>query len=270
MRLFLLPLHSNYTFYIFNMKKIVSFFCFLFAAVVMSAQNIQLHYDLGRNLYDDIANRQKVTTTFEMFKPDKWGSTFLFIDLDYYNSGMGGAYWEISREFSLCNKNQFAAHVEYNGGFSNSRDNGMASRYRHALLLGPAWNWHSSDFAKTFSVQAMYKYYFKSRPNDNTFLRAYNGFQLTAVWGLTFARKLCTFSGFADWWYDPDVNGKWIFLAEPQFWFNFNALKGMNGVNLSLGTEVEVSNNFVWRSESSGAYNNKFFVIPTIAAKWTF
>ena len=41
----------------------------------------------------------------------------------------------------------------------------------------------------------------------------------------------------------------------------------MNGVNLSLGTEVEISNNFVWNNKGK---NNKFYVIPTIAAKWTF
>ena len=54
-----------------------------------SAQNVQLHYDLGRNI---------ATTTVEMFKPDAGGSTFLFVDLDY-SPKVSGAYWEISREF---------------------------------------------------------------------------------------------------------------------------------------------------------------------------
>ena len=40
-----------------------------------------------------------------------------------------------------------------------------------------------------------------------------------------------------------NVNGKMILLSEPQFWFNLNTLKGMKDVNLSLGTEVEISNN---------------------------
>jgi len=44
------------------------------------AQNVQFHYDLGHNLSKDLSNRPAVTTTVEMFKPDKWGSTFLFTD----------------------------------------------------------------------------------------------------------------------------------------------------------------------------------------------
>ena len=36
------------------------------------AQNIQLHYDLGRALYKSLDERPWVTTTVEMFKADKW------------------------------------------------------------------------------------------------------------------------------------------------------------------------------------------------------
>lgn len=110
----------------------------------------------------------------------------------------------------------------------------------------------------------MYKYYFV---NHHTGYRPFSGFQLTEVWGLTFAKGLCTFDGFADLWYDPNVNGKLIFLTEPQFWVNMNKLKGWDKINLSLGTEVEISNNFVWNNKGK---NNKFYAIPTIAAKWTF
>ena len=90
---------------------------------------------------------------------------------------------------------------------------------------------------------------------------------LTGVWGDTFANGLCTFSGFVDVWYDKDVCGKLIVLSEPQFWFNLNKLKGMDDVNVSLGTEVEISNNFVFDSDGN---SHKFYAIPTIAAKWTF
>ena len=38
------------------------------------AQNIQLHYDFGRNM---------ATTTVEMFKHDGGGSTYFFVDMDY-------------------------------------------------------------------------------------------------------------------------------------------------------------------------------------------
>lgn len=39
-----------------------------------AAQNVQLHYDLGRG---------SATTTVEMFRADNAGSTFFFVDLDY-------------------------------------------------------------------------------------------------------------------------------------------------------------------------------------------
>lgn len=110
----------------------------------------------------------------------------------------------------------------------------------------------------------MYKYYFA---NHHTDAHAYNSVQLTEVWGLKFAHGLCTFNGFCDLWHSPDVDGKLILLAEPQFWFNLNTLKGMKDVNLSVGTECEISNNFVWNDEGR---NNKFYAIPTVAAKWTF
>lgn len=71
------------------MKKLFSLTIFLMAAFACAdAQNIQLHYDLGHTLYSDLTPRQSVTTTVEMFKPDKWGSTFFFIDLDYKNDGV--------------------------------------------------------------------------------------------------------------------------------------------------------------------------------------
>jgi len=244
------------------MKKLLFSILSLTFTTAVSAQNIQLHYDLGHSLYGDLSGRPNVTTTIEMFKPDKWGSTFLFTDIDYFTDGAAGAYWEISREFNLTANKRWALHLEYDGGATTIEHTGIGNRFQHAFLGGAAWNWASEDFSKTFSLQAMYKYYFKGANRG-----AFNGFQVTAVWGDTFANGLCTFSGFIDVWYDKDVCGKLITLSEPQFWFNLNVLKGMDGVNVSVGTEVEISNNFVFNNEGA---NNKFYVIPTIAAKWTF
>ena len=67
----------------------------MFAAV---AQNIQLHYDFGRNIYTgEEAGRQKVTVTLEQFKADKWGSWFYFVDVDMSRHFTESAYTEISR-----------------------------------------------------------------------------------------------------------------------------------------------------------------------------
>lgn len=237
--------------------------CLLTAATFTAdAQNVQLHYDLGHSLYGELTGRPSVTTTLECFKPDKWGSTFFFTDIDYFADGAAGAYWEIAREFAVSSNRQWALHLEYDGGATSVENTAIATRFQHAFLGGCAWNWASKDFSKTFSLQAMYKYYFKGQHRG-----AFNGFQLTAVWGDTFAKGLCTFSGFVDVWYDKDVTGKLITLAEPQFWVNLNVLKGMKDVNVSVGTEVELSNNFVY---DDAGRNNKFYAIPTLAAKWTF
>ena len=141
------------------MKKIFVFALMAVAALTANAQNIQLHYDFGRNIYpDQEPDRQKVTVTLEQFKADPWGSWYYFVDLDLTNKFFRSAYTEISREFKLGKETPFAAHVEYNGGLG--RDD--IRSFQHAALLGAAYNGHNADFSKTWSVQLLYKRFFKS------------------------------------------------------------------------------------------------------------
>ena len=233
------------------MKKLLFSGLLAVAALTAQAQNVQLHYDLGRNLYpDEEAGRQKVTMTLEQFKADKWGSWFYFVDVDFSRKFVEGAYTEISREFNLGKKG-FAAHVEYDGGLNRF------GSFQQSALLGGAWNGHNADFSTTYSVQLMYKRFFKSYNYTN----AYHSFQLTGVWSTTFANKKCTFSGFVDLWRGEKANGhgQLVILAEPQFWYNATE-------HFSVGTEWEISDNFVYNT-----YNGKtFFVNPTLAVKWNF
>ncbi|MDO4672577.1 MAG: DUF5020 family protein, partial [Porphyromonadaceae bacterium] len=56
----------------------------VFILPIAYSQNVQLHYDFGRHIYDkDLAERPRLTSTVEMFHPDKFGSTYFFIDMDY-------------------------------------------------------------------------------------------------------------------------------------------------------------------------------------------
>ena len=49
------------------------------AVLSVNAQNIQLHYDFGRNIYaDEQPDRQKVTIPLEQFKADDLGTMVLF------------------------------------------------------------------------------------------------------------------------------------------------------------------------------------------------
>ena len=252
------------------MRKFIFFAATLVASLAsVQAQNVQLHYDFGRDinkpLNGDHGDRQRMTLTYETFKADKWGSWFYFADLDFYSRGVQGAYTEISREFTVAKPGDnlsLAAHVEYNGGFCSGRRNEWTSIFQQAALIGPAINGHNADFSKTWSAQVMYKQFFKDAVDN----KAYASFQLTGVWGMTFAKGALTFSGFADLWRGKKANGhgQLVFLTEPQLWYNFNTLK--EGFNLSIGTEVEFSNNFV-----VNYYDGKTcFVNPTIALKWSF
>ena len=213
------------------------------------AQNLQVLYD---------TNRKCVTTTFEMFRPDAFGSTFIFVDMDYAPKAKG-AYTEISRELCFWQDSEWnwlSAHAEFNGGF----DLGNGS-YNNAWLLGLTYSGHSADFSKTWSVTASYKAIpgtvglnLKKQPHT---------FQLTGVWGISFANGWCSFSGFADFWREARIwqGTNFIFITEPQLWVNLNKIAGWENIPLSVGGEVEVSNNFVAKG---------FKVMPALGAKWTF
>ena len=166
---------------------------------------------------------------------------------------MDCVYTEISREFRLGSQSPFAAHVEYDGGLSSK-----AGSFQHAALVGPAYNGHSEDFSKTWSVQLLYKQYLKG-----VHAEAYSSAQLTGVWSTTFAHKKCTFSGFMDFWRGEKAyhHGCLVVLSEPQLWFNATE-------HFSIGTEWEFSNNFIYNTDP--ASEKTFFVNPTLAVKWNF
>jgi hypothetical protein len=219
------------------------------------AQDIQLHYDFGRNIYTgEEAGRQKVTITVEQFKADDWGSWYYFFDVDLTSKTTRSIYTEISREINLGKNLPLAAHVEYDGGLWHAPAIGNGS-YQQAGLAGIAYNGHNADFSKTWSVQALYKQFFKSYEGTHS----YASFQLTGVWGLNFLDNKMTFSGFIDFWRGEKANnhGCLVILSEPQLWYNVNK-------HFSVGTEVEFSNNFI-----VNYYNDKtFFVNPTLGVKW--
>ena len=91
------------------MKKLL-LLALLFVGAGVSAQNLQFHYDFGRNLYDDLDKtadsdgRAPITTTVEMFRAEKIGIPVVGVienmawftprelpDNRYYLFGRGGA-----------------------------------------------------------------------------------------------------------------------------------------------------------------------------------
>lgn len=235
------------------MKKVTFIILFISALFSLKAQNVQLHYDFGSALYDkEMSGHPKLTTTVEMFKPDKWGSTFFFVDMDYTRNGIAGAYWEIARELQFWDA-PISAHIEYNGGITNQ------ASLSNCYLAGPTYTYNNTDFSKGFSLTAMYKYIQHSKFYDHN----PNSFQLTATWYINFCQGKCSFTGFADWWKEKNLHGDFIFMTEPQFWVNLNKFNKINDqFNLSVGTELELTYNFAGR--------DGFYALPTLAMKWTF
>ena len=211
------------------------------------AQNIQVLYD---------TNRECITTTLEKFAPDAWGSTFFFVDMDYSPKAVG-AYTEIAREFCFWQDSEWnwlSVHAEFNGGLA-----GVYS-FNNAWLLGLTYSGHSADFSKTWSVTASYKAMPGTVVPDGLLLKKQpHGYQLTGVWGISFANGWCSFSGFADFWREGATN---IFISEPQLWVNLNKIAGWENIPLSVGGEVELAKNFAGES--------KFVARPALGAKWTF
>jgi hypothetical protein len=227
------------------MKRYLLLLVFVTTLISVNAQNVQLHYDMGEG-------RGFLTSTVEMFKPDSWGSTFFFIDMDYssdarnIDNGVSLAYWEIARSFKWTETQKYQPRVEYNGGVFKLDGDAPFIPIENCYLAGVERTFASSDFSKIFTLQANYKHI--QNKEDASF-------QLTGVWIIQMLEGKLTFTGFADFWKEEMFWGtNYRFLSEPQLWFNASK-------NLALGTEIELSNNFV---------ADEFKVMPTLGVKYTF
>jgi len=230
------------------MKRVLLLFALFAFAVSVSAQNVQTHYDFGKD-------RGYITTTVEMFKPDKTGNTFFFIDFDYGIPGhehMSNAYFEIARVMTLGKTSPFGWHAEYNGGFGKIPNLDGYFSVNNAWLTGVDYSWNAEDFSKGVTLKVMYK-----GIQDKQ-----SSVQFTGIWYLNFANEKLSFTGFADFWkedsdfnFDGTTDATWIFLAEPQLWFNASK-------KFAIGTEIELSSNFAGMEGIN--------VMPTLGAKYTF
>ncbi len=212
------------------MKRLFTILAVLTVAFTANAQNFQTHYDF---------EREHITTTFEMFKVDKWGNTFTFVDFDYAKGNVSSAYYEIARVIKT-EKMPVGVHVEFNGGTSN------AFSFANAWIFGA--NYSKGNAKWGFSTYAGYKA-FKGAGKAN--------WQLTGTWYWNLFNGKVRFNGFFDFWTEKgdNLSGDNVFITEPQIWYNVTK-------NLALGGEVEISSNF--------QFTHKSYVRPTLGVKWTF
>ncbi len=239
-------------------RNIVLSLAILCAAGTIQAQNLQLHFDPRHSLYGDKigAPVNYLTATFEMFKPDQWGSTFMFVDFDFNfdKRNPGLAYAEIAREFKIGDF-PLLPHIEYNGGLGLVRgSDGVGFSIPSSYLGGFGYPFQLGNFF--MSTYVAYKL--------NAFQELSHDAQWTLTWNSTLAGGKLSLAGFLDIWSENrnrigegDEKGKkMVLLSEPQIWYNITP-------QFAIGSEVEVSYNFV-----IGA--NSFYAIPTIATKWNF
>lgn len=223
-----------------------------------SSQNLQLHYDTRHSLYgNNVSQSDYLTATFEMFKPDKWGQTFMFIDADFNfdKKNPGLAYAEIARAFKIGDF-PLMPHLEYNGGLGLVKGTDLGFSIPSSYLAGVQYPFQLGNFF--MGTYVAYKL--------NAFPKNSHDVQWTVTWTSTLANGKISLAGFADLWSEDkqysegnDAKGKkLIFISEPQFWYNLTD-------NFSIGSEVELSYNFVNKFAES-----KFYAIPTIATKWNF
>lgn len=233
------------------------FFFLMFCTFSLQSQNLQLHFDPRSSIHGkESFQSDYMTATFEMFKPDQWGSTFMFVDIDF-NLSKGNAgmiYAEFSRKFNI-NDFPLMPLIEYNGGLGvfEVDDNDVGGGYSipNAYLVGISYPFQLGNvFMDTYVA---YKY--------NAFKETSHDVQWTVIWTGNFASDKLTVCGFADLWTEnksqmnANSEKKVIFLSEPQVWYNATS-------NFSLGSEVKISSNFIQNSE--------VYICPTLAVKWNF
>ena len=234
----------------------VAFATAAFAQGAMAQTNLQTFYDFGKN-------RGHFTTTLEGFYGDNWGNTFFFIDYDYNLrdaddnvQAPSGSYMEIARCLNFWQETAvapFSLQVEYNGLVGVNQN----------FLFGVDYFVHNADFSNTFNFKLLGKTFSRGAKSDLPL-------QFTFVWGMQdlFGLKGLRFSGFADIWGENVINfmegadkpRKFVFISEPQLWYNIGSLFGVP--NLNIGGEVELSWNF--------AGYDGFYARPCIGTKWVF
>lgn len=208
-----------------------------FMSTIGLAQNIQLHYEASED-------REFFVSTLEMFKPDQYGSTFWFVDMEYAAPGVKAAslaYWEIARNFNLPVE-KLSATIQYNDGVANFGG------------LGQVWlagiNYYIDLGFVALPVDILYR---AAQGADSP------DFQLTTTWFLPFMDGNIEFSGFIDLWSQDEVGSDekvLVVLSEPQVWYNANE-------HFSIGGEVEVSKNFIFGADGIEA-------LPTLGLRWNF
>jgi len=226
-----------------------------FLSFTVNSQNLQLHYDFGKQ--NDGLKRHYFVSTFELFRPDSNGYTFLFTDFEFNSGGKPRgaslAYFEISRTFSMPffrNHNilkNLMLHAEYNDGVAIfPLDTIVAGTNLAASWLGGIeYGFVTGNL--TLNAMILYKYTQVSKAPDA---------QFTLIWYYPLMQGRIVLTGYIDVWSQDNADDLKVpvFYTEPQVWFYMTK-------KLALGSEFKISKNFI-------AGSSRIEVFPTLGLRW--
>ena len=239
-------------------RTVVAAVACLFVCTAKAQVNLQVMHDFDAPF-----------TTVEMYKGDKWGDTYFFIDHYYRREDVGGrtqfgvdSYYEFERGLNFWHDTRlrdFSLHLEF-----DFRNFGYVGHANGMACVGGRWALHNADFSRTATVALMYDHYIGDGSADIPL-------KFTATWTVMNLLGLhgLTFDGFLDVWGNDteyldastgDIDHAHFSVhAQPQLWMGLSAI----GIpNLHLGGEVVLG------------YNHRgtrgFLCIPCLGIKWAF
>jgi len=230
----------------------------------LSAQNLQLHYDLRHSIDPQHNSRNFPTVYFEYFKTMdstssfiKPGAFFLKVETDLQgdNDNIGKAFIQTSQTFRFWKPKIFIS-LQYSGGLGVTDPAQYSFYINNSFSVGPSYpfQWKGAYF----NALLYYSYNVFKKPSSDVMLSFY--------WGKGFWNYKVEFAGdFELYTLNRDhgddltkgLKGKTVsFFGEPQIWFKIRN-------NFSMGSKVLLYYHVI-------TPENLFEAYPTIAARIKF
>jgi len=225
-------------------------------ARVVSAQDLQLHYDWRHSVDPRNNARNFPALTFKAFKAQEFGSFLLKLEanLDGTRHNVSKGYLEVSQTVRFWKAPVYAL-VEYTGGLGLFDDASGGYYLANAYIVGAAYpfQWNGG----WANVSLGYKHTNFPRPSHDP--------QATIFWGRSLGKR-GAFASTGVFWaqnrnhgddFTTGLTGKrGSFLVENELWWRAVGL-------VSVGSEIRVSRNVY-------ATDGRLLVYPTVGVRYLF
>jgi len=243
------------------MKKYVLVLVIMFLIFPITAQNIQLHYDLRHTISPTQNPHNFPTLYFEYFKKQDSGHSFIkpgsFLlkteaDLFGASNNIGKFFLQVSQSFRFWKPKIFLS-LQYSGGGGITEPKQYSYYIPNTFSAGAEYPFQWK--AIYFTSQLYYRYVPYQRPSQDLLYSLY-------WWKGLFNYKLEVAGDFSVWTENinhgdgttPTTKGKrFFFFAEPQVWLNISK-------KISLGSKI----NLFYHVNTS---EDLFQIAPTLAIK---